>query len=132
MDSVCSSNRLALSLQHLHHDLLLLDQESPHDLFPHSFVGEAATVGAIHLLVTQTHARFFLVSSRLDTLELETSHGTFGHSWAFLEILEHQLSSGSPHGLPSVGLGVVGETATVSDALHHAAARLLILKRGNG
>ena len=80
MDSVCSSNRLALSLQHLHHDLLFLDQESPHDLFPHSFVGEAATVGAIHLLVTPKRIIIFNCTNKTE-IEKKTYRLMRDFSW---------------------------------------------------
>ena len=62
--------------------------------------------------------------SRLDSLELETSHGTLGDRGPLLQVLEHQLASRGPHLLNSVGLGVVRQPASVGDSLHHLGAPL--------
>ena len=62
--------------------------------------------------------------SRLDSLELEASHGTLGDRGPLLQVLEHQLASRGPHLLNSVGLGVVRQPASVGDSLHHLGAPL--------
>merc|ERR1719430_474902 len=110
---------LALSLQNLHHNLLLFNQESSHYLLPDSLVAQDSTIGTVDGLLASGEASFLLISGRLDTLQLESCHGTFRQTWALLQVLEDQLSSWSSHGLPLVGLGVVRQPSPVSDTLDH-------------
>ena len=54
-----------------------------------------------------------------DSLQLQSSHRTFGDRGALLQVLEDQLAAGSPDLLHSVGLGVVGQPTSVRNSLNH-------------
>ena len=53
---------LALGLQDLHHDLLLLDQEGADDLLPDGLVAEHSTVRPVHSLEALGQAGLLLVA----------------------------------------------------------------------
>ena len=54
-----------------------------------------------------------------DSLQLQSSHRTFGDRGTLLQVLEDQLAAGSPDLLHSVGLGVVGQPTSVRNSLNH-------------
>ena len=63
-----------------------------------------------------------LLRGWLDSLQLQTSHGTLGDRRPLLQVLEDQLASRGSHLLDSVRLGVVRQPPPVGDSLHHLAA----------
>lgn len=109
----------ALSLQDLHDDLLLFDQESADDLLPDSRVAEDSTVGTVDGLQPLAHPGLLLVGCGLDTLQPQAGHGTFRDTGPLLEILEHQFTARGPNSLGPVGPGVVGKATPVGDSLNH-------------
>ena len=71
------------------------------------------------LFVSETVSGAFAGPHWLDTLQLDSGHGTLGHGWSLLEVLEDQLASGCSDGASSVRLGVVRQASTVRDTLDH-------------
>ena len=110
---------LALGLEDLHDDLLFLNKESTNNLFTDGLVAQNTSVSPEDLLVSETVSGAFAGPHWLDTLELDTGHGALGHGWSLLQVLEDQFTTGCSNGAPSVGLGVVRQSPTVSDTLNH-------------
>ncbi len=108
-----------LRLKDFHDDLLLLDEESAHDLLPHGLVTEDAAVSPEHLLMAEGKPRSVSGSRRLHALELEARHRALGHRRPLLEVLEDEASSGRPRDLASVAARVVRQPPTIRDALNH-------------
>ena len=86
-DALVTCSVLALGLEDLHDDLLLLDEEGPHDLLPDGLVAEHAAVGPEDGLLPAGHPRLLLVGRRLDALQLEAGHRALGHRGALLQVL---------------------------------------------
>jgi len=110
---------LSLVLQHLGDNLLLLDKESPHDLLSDCLVAQNTSVCSVDLLLSEGQSGALLGSGRLDTLQGQSGHGALGDRGALLEVLEHQLATGSANNLPLVRLGVVRQSSAVSHSLNH-------------
>ena len=53
---------LALSLENLHDNLLLLDEEGAHDLLPDCLVAQNTTVGSLHGLLALGKSGLLLVT----------------------------------------------------------------------
>merc|ERR1711902_465457 len=79
--------QLSLCLEDLVDNLLLLDEERPHDLLPHGPVRKNSSVRPEDLLVPEAEPGPVGGSGRLDS-----PHGALGHRGALLEVLEHQLA----------------------------------------
>ena len=77
----------ALGLENLHNDLLLLNEEGPHDLLPDGLVAQHAAVGPEDGLLAAGHPCLLLVGGRLDTLQLEAGHGALRDCGALLQVL---------------------------------------------
>merc|ERR1712241_1240579 len=89
-----------------------------HDLLPDCLVAQNTTVGSLNGLLTLGKSGLLLVSCWPDSLQLQSSHRTFGDRGALLQVLEDQLAAGSPDLLHSVGLGVVGQPTSVRNSLN--------------
>ena len=83
------------------------------------FALSLTSVGPEDLLVSETVSGTFAGSHRLDSLELDSGHGTLGHGGSLLQVLEDQLATGRADCSPTVGLGVVRQPTAISDTLNH-------------
>ena len=104
-----------LGLENLHDDLLLLNEESSHDLLPHGLVTQHSAISPKHKLIIcpyrhdsnipflciekckpedcllpSGHAMLLLVGGRSDTLQFEACHRALGHGGALLQVLQEK------------------------------------------
>ncbi len=71
------------------------------------------------LLVSETVSSTFARPHGLDTLQLDSGHGTLGHGGSLLQVLEDQLATRCADRSSAVGLGIVGQPTPISDTLNH-------------
>ena len=110
---------LALSLEDLHDDLLLLNEESPNNLLADGLVAQDTSVGSEDLLVSEGVPGALAGPQGLDSLKLDPGHGALGHGGSLLQILEDELAAGSANQASPVRLRVVRQPSSVGDALNH-------------
>ena len=119
VDGLLLLGGLALGLQDLHDDFLLLDEESANDLLPDGLVAQDTSVGSEDLLVSEGNSCTFARPQWLNTLELDTSHRALGHGRSLLQILEDELATRSANSSSSVRPRVVRQSPSVGAPHNH-------------
>jgi hypothetical protein len=83
------------------------------------------SVGPEDLFMSKRQPLPFSRPGGTDSLQLDTSHRAFWKSWPLLQVLEHQLATGSADLLPAIRLGIVGQSPSVGDTLNHLQLELI-------
>ena len=99
--------------------LLLFNQKGADNFLTSSFVAQNTSVCSEDLLFAERQPLSFSGSARFNTLQLDAGHGTFWKGWPFLEVLEHQFTTGCAYLLPTIRLGVVRQSSSVGNTLNH-------------
>merc|ERR1740122_227936 len=109
----------------------LFNQKGADNLLTNSFVAQNTSVCSEDLLFAKRQPLSFSGSARFDTLQLNAGHGTFWKGWPFLEVLEHQFTTGCAYLLPTIRLGVVRQSSSVGNTLNHLSFRKFDLLKKN-